>query len=175
LESLGDDACFLNIPLGFTFDGFGANTSSVSVSSNGVLFFGQSCSASFSNQALPSNVSPNAALFFFWDDLRDFGGGELFDYTTSGNAPGRVFSMYFRNRLFSSVCGADAFGAMVNVHEGSNLVTVSYQDTTSCPQMRGASATLGLQSAGATSAVLVSFDAPIIDHTASRQAMSFMP
>jgi hypothetical protein len=41
--------------------------------------------------------------------------------------------------------------------------------------MRGASATFGLQSAGPGSAVLVSHNVPIIDHTAPRQSMSFMP
>jgi len=87
-EALSDDLCFSNIPLGFTFNGLGASVSSISLSSNGLLFFGQNCNSAFNNLQLPANISPDPFLAFFWDDLKDQGPGEYFEYATLGSAPG---------------------------------------------------------------------------------------
>jgi Collagen triple helix repeat (20 copies) len=177
IETLGDDTCQLNIPLGFTFTGFGANTTTVSLSSNGILFFGQGCGSAFSNTSLPVPISSNAALFFFWDDLYDYGAGEFVEYATFGSAGGRVFNLYFHNRLFTSVCGTDGVNVMVSVHEGSNLVKASYSGLSGCAEIRGASATLGMQTTGGSSATafIVGYNSPILDDNASRQSMSFHP
>lgn len=176
VEDLGDDACIGNIPLGFTFNGFGASVSAISVSSNGNLFFGQACSASFSNSTLPTLISPNPMLSFFWDDLRDFGAGEFLEYATLGTAPGRVFNLYFRNRLFSSVCGSDPVHAMIQIHESSNIVNVTYPTPfTGCPQIRGSAATFGIQGTSGADAVLVGLNSPVLDDNTNGQHMSFRP
>jgi len=175
VESLGDDLCLPAIDLGFTFNGFGATTSQVTVSSNGLLFFGTSCSATFSNQALPTFISSNPFLAFFWDDLKDYGGGEYFEYETLGSAGGRVFNLYYRNRLFSSICGSDPIQVMVQIHEGSNIVNVTYSGFSGCADIRGASATLGLQSANAAEGAVVSYNSPVLDDNSIHQSMSFKP
>ncbi|MCE7974625.1 MAG: hypothetical protein DYG92_09955 [Leptolyngbya sp. PLA1] len=176
IEALGDDQCHPNIPLGFTFTGWGRADSAVSVSSNGVLFFGGSqCSTSFSNQALPSAISQAPFLAFFWDDLRDYGTGEFIEYATLGSAPGRVFNLYFKGRLFSANCGADPINVHVSIHEGSNLIQVSYSGLSGCALIAGSSATFGLQAPNFADAYLVGFNAPILDNDAPRQSMSFTP
>jgi hypothetical protein len=175
IEALGDDQCHSNIALGFTFNGFGASTSTVSVSSNGILFFGQSCSSSFGNTSLPILISSNAFLAFFWDDLRDYGGGEYLEYTTFGSAPGRVFNLYFRNRLFSDICGSDPVQVRIQIHEGSNIVNVTYSGFTGCAQIRGSAATLGLQAANGAKAVMAGYNSPVLDDNAGGQSMSFQP
>ena len=176
-EVLGDDTCFFNIPLGFTYTGFGANTATVSVSSNGILFFGQNCFSNFTNTGLPTALTPNAALFFFWDDLQDVGAGEFFEYATFGAAPGRVFYMWFVMRVRNSACPTETVQIMVGVHEDSNLVTSTYKMLTACPQIRGSGATFGLQAAGGASAdtATVGFNVPALDDNASNQFMSFTP
>lgn len=176
-EVLGDDTCFLNIPLGFTFTGWGLSINSVSVSSNGLLFFGSGCSNSFNNTALPTGISNDPILAFFWDDLDDFGAGEYFEYATFGSPGGRVFNLYYRNRLHSPVCGADAINLMVSIHEGSNLIRVTYSGFSTCANMRGAGATIGLQGPGGAGAdaFMVSYNAPILDDNAPRQSVSFQP
>lgn len=180
VEALADDTCFFNIPLGFTFDGFGASTDTVSISSNGVLFLGQGCSTAFTNTGLPTFISNDAMLLFFWDDLRDFDSASFFEYATFGTAPGRVFNLFFRNRLFTAACGSDVAQVMLSVHEGSNLVKATYIGMSGCPGMRGASATLGLQAAGggaSADAFLVGFDSPVLDDdpASGGQSMSFHP
>jgi hypothetical protein len=178
IETVGDDACWNNIPLGFTFTGWARNISTVSVSSNGVLFFGQNCSTDWNNVSLPSNITSDPALFYFWDDLDDFGSGEYIEYNTSGNAGGRVFNMYVRSRFHDqSVCGSNPINLMLSVHEGSNLVKVSYSGFSGCSNVRGASATFGMQGPGgaAAKAFIVGFNSPIMDDNGFAQSMSFMP
>jgi hypothetical protein len=126
---------------------------------------------------LPSSISNDPALFFFWDDLADANTDGYLEYTTRGSAPGRVFSMYFRNHLKSGSCGNDAVAVMITVHERSNLVTATYGELTPCAQIRGGLATFGIQGAGGVNAqhVLIGVNSPILDDTAPRQSMSFRP
>jgi hypothetical protein len=180
IEALGDDQCHLNLPLGFTYNGFGASTSVVSLSSNGVLFFGPTCSSGFTNQPLPWAGTNLAALFFFWDDLDDFGPTEFAEYASFGTAPGRVFNLYFRARLHNTtVCGTSAVNVMLSVHETSGLVKASYSGMGGCAPLRGSTATLGLQTANIAGvgrkAFMVGHNAPVLDDNASRQTMSFHP
>ena len=178
LEAVGDDQCHANIPLGFTFTGFGANTTTVSLSSNGVLFFGQGCSAQLTNTQLPSGMSSNAFLAYFWDDLSDFGTGEYVQYATMGTAPGRVFNLFVRARLWdTALCSSNTQQIMVSVHEGSNLVKAVYSGFSGCLAMRGSNATFGLQAAGGTTAqaVMVGLNVPLLDDNAPFQSMSFHP
>ena len=180
VSSLGDDTCVNNIPLGFTYTGFGANTGTVSVSSNGILFLGQNCSISFGNQALPWPGTNDAALFFFWDDLQAFDADQFLEYATFGNAPGRVFNLYYRMRLHDrTICGTNVVNVMVSVHETSGLVKATYSGMSGCASIRGASATLGFQTANlpgvGRKAFMVGFNSPVLDDNASRQTMSFHP
>lgn len=180
VANLGDDTCVNNIPLGFTYTGFGASTPTVSVSSNGILFLGQNCSIAFGNQALPWAGTNDAALFFFWDDLQAFDADQYLEYATLGNAPGRVFNLYYRMRLHDrTICSTNAINVMVSVHEASGLVKATYSGMSGCPSMRGASATLGMQTANlpgvGRKAFMVGFNSPVLDDNASRQTMSFHP
>jgi len=173
VENVSDDACFNNIPLGFTFNGFGASVSSVSLSSNGNLFFGQNCSTAFTNRALPATISTDPFLSFFWDDMFDFGSGEFFEHSTLGSPGGRVFNLFFRSRLLNSLCGTDPVQVMLGIHEGSNLVSVNYIGMSGCVNIRGGSATFGIQTANGGEAVLVGFNSPVLDDNALRQSMTF--
>ncbi|MBL9002383.1 MAG: hypothetical protein JNK25_14725 [Phycisphaerae bacterium] len=177
IESLGDDQCFGSIPLGFTFTGWGLSVSEISVSSNGFLIFGNSCSTAFTNTALPANITSHPMLAFFWDDLRDFGTDQFIEIATLGSAGGRVFNLYFRNRFLSNVCGADSINLMISIHESSNLINVVYSGMSGCTLSRGNSATFGLQGPGGTGAeaVMIGFNSPILDDNAPRQSMSFQP
>lgn len=177
VEALGDDTCVNNIPLGFTFTGWGLATTTVSMSSNGIFFLGQNCSTAFTNTGLPSSISTDPFVSLFWDDLNDVGGGEYFEYQTLGSAPGRVFNLYFRNRLLSSVCGTDAVNLMMAVHESSNVIHVSYSGMSGCLNMRGGGATFGIQGPGGASAKFFNagFNSPILDNDANRNMISYQP
>ena len=99
------------------------------------------------------------------------------EYATFGAPGGRVFNLYFRNRLFSSGCGIDAINVMISVHEASGLVKASYSNFSGCAAIRGGNATLGFQTTGgaAATAFTVGVNSPVLDDNAGRQTMSFHP
>lgn len=177
VEDLSDDACVLDIPLGFTYNGFGASTSTISVSSNGVLFLGQQCSSALVNGPLPSAISSNPALFFFWDDLRDYGTGEFIEYATTGTPGGRVLNMYFRTRLFDNICGTGAVTVMLSVHESSGLLKAQYRDVGACPLLRGSGATIGMQTSGgpAGTGFVAGVNTALLGSDEQSQSVSFHP
>lgn len=178
VEVLPDDSCFTNIPLGFTFTGWGRSNSTISVSSNGLLFFGSACSTQWQNSTLPSGISTDPFFAFYWDDFLDYGSGEFFEYATFGSAGGRVFNLYYHTRLQNStICGSNPVNIMVSIHEGSNLIRATYSNMSGCYNIRGGSATFGLQGPGGlgAEAYVVSVDAPILDNEAPRQTISFQP
>lgn len=176
IEALGDDSCFGSIPLGFTFTGWGRPITSISVSSNGVLFFGNNCNISWTNSALPTALSNDPLMAFFWDDLQDFSTGEFVEYATLGTAPGRVFNMYYRTRI-RQLCGTVPINVMISIHEGSNFVKARYTALNACPELRGASATFGMQGPGGSGAeaVLLGFNSPLLDDNSTSQSITFQP
>ena len=178
VEVLGDDTCTSNIPLGFTYNAWGQAYTTVGVSSNGLLFFGGGCSSTFSNSSLPSFITSSPMLAFFWDDLEDFGLTEGLEYTTFGTASGRVFYLYYIQRLHTGACGTDPVKIMVAIHEATGLINVTYfAGPSGCAPIRGSNATIGLQGPGGSlaEASLVSFNVPIFDDNAPRQTVSFYP
>ena len=179
IEDIGDDNTFINIPLGFTYTGFGANTPVISFSSNGLLFFGTNANVSWSNTSLPSPLTTNAMVAFFWDDLQDTSTNEFAEYTTIGTTGGRVFNLYFKSRFRTGTACSDTsgIGALVSIHEGSNLIKVTYTEVASCVYSRGAGATIGFQTAGGASSTpfIVGFNSPILDDSNAAQTISFHP
>jgi hypothetical protein len=151
----------------------------VNVSSNGLLFFGSGCNIGWSNQALPWPLTDVPMLAFFWDDLLDFGSGEFIEYATVGTEPGRVFNLLFKMRIRDGApCGTASMTVVVSIHEGSNLINVTYQGFTTCAPLRGSSATIGIQGpggSGATDFVTICHNAPILDDNAGRQSVTFQP
>ena len=87
----------------------------MSVSPNGVLSRGQPCSTVHDSDTLPTYISPNALLFFFWDHLQDDGTGGFLAQAISGQAVGSfgrpavgsAFNLYFRSRLFDTSGGSN--------------------------------------------------------------------
>ncbi|MHC4989828.1 MAG: hypothetical protein ACYTGC_02515, partial [Planctomycetota bacterium] len=72
---LGDDAGEV-VPIGFNFNFFGNDFSSIGVSSNGYLSFGNVLT-SFGNATIPNAAPPNDLIAPFWDDLNPTDGGSI--------------------------------------------------------------------------------------------------
>lgn len=175
VENLADDTCTGNIPLGFTFTGWGRADTTVSVSSNGLLFFGQGCSNDYFNTALPTSISSDPVLAFFWDDFFDSGISDYFEYTTVGSPGGRVFNLFYRNRHINGPCGPNSIQMMIAIHEGSNIINVSYSLPSGCAQLRGSTATFGLQGPNGTDATMVGYNSPILDDNTPNQSITYQP
>jgi len=137
--SLTGDDSVATPSLGFSvvIDGVSYNT--VAISTNGWLEFGGNTAANSdpTNACLPTNKHTNPFLAFFWDNMRTI--NTAIRYGTVGTAGGRVFII---DADVEAVAGASHDVTMqVQIHEGSNLVTVKYDDTES--ESSGQSATIG--------------------------------
>ncbi|PCJ88444.1 MAG: hypothetical protein COA57_03455 [Flavobacteriales bacterium] len=144
----GDDS-YVNITLPFSITIGGTSYSIVHLSTNGWLEFftsGGGTVTDASNDCLPSTSHSNPMLCWFWDDLVP--NGTNIRYTTLGTSPNRVFFIDFDVNIWSTT---DDIEGMIQIHEGSALMNVSYKETLDAGA-RGQTATIGFQLAGGASA-----------------------
>jgi thermitase len=143
------------VPLPFNFIFNGQSKSSVLISANGYLTFGN-VGYAYSNTSIPSSASPNDFIAPFWDDLNPGAGGNI-DYATFGSAPDRVFVVEWSGVPRYPAEGTLTFEAAL--FEGSNNILLQYQTLTG-PNASGGSATVGIEYATGTSGVQYEYNTP---------------
>ncbi len=127
-DSIKDDGYLTDVPLGFSFDFYGATYDKVNVYSNGFLQFGPpqldpARAGFFKGGFIPSSQLPNNIIAFAWTDWSPqlvYGG---IRYETRGTAPHRRFLLQFNNvPAFHSPTGTLMMQLQLN--EGSNVITI---------------------------------------------------
>ena len=91
----GDDVG-ATINLDFTFNFYGADYSSIWVTSNGFATFNSS-NSTYSNTDIPDFTEPNALVAPFWDDLSVADGVGQILYQTFGSSPNRKLVITWEN------------------------------------------------------------------------------
>jgi hypothetical protein len=137
----GIDDAVLKVTLPFTVNLYGSGPrTSVWVSSNGNLQFGNTPSSSWSNDCLPTTQLSGPIIMPFWDDLffnpQSTSGDGVFT-ATKGRAPHRSFVISWHGRFFAS--STALVRAEVIFYEGNTSFDTRYLsgDTSS--------ATIGVQ------------------------------
>ena len=123
--ALSDDSGLV-VSLGFTFNFFGDDHTTIGVSSNGYLTFGASLT-DLSNDPIPSSFTPNDMIAMLWDDLNPAAGGSV-HVATLGSAPNRRFICQFTN--VPQFGGADMNTFQGVLFEGSNCIELRYEQVT---------------------------------------------
>jgi hypothetical protein len=139
-----NDDQVISIPIGFTFNYYGGNYTSVTVSSNGNLQFTTSDSEYANTCPMPDPLL-GRAIFPFWDDLYPPAGGGIY-YSTVGTAPNRVLVVEWRDiQHFPGSPSGVWFE--VQLLEANGDVYFLYRDTDFGDPASddGASASVGLQ------------------------------
>jgi hypothetical protein len=139
-----DDEEVEPIPIGFTFNFYGNNYTTVNVSSNGNLQFTTSSTA-FSNVCPLPSATMGISIHPLWDDLYPPGGGGIY-YSTTGAAPNRVFTVEWRDiEHYPSSPSGVKFEAQLE--EATGDIYLLYQDMDfGDPSINdGASASVGTQ------------------------------
>jgi len=77
----GDDQA-VTVNIGFTFNFYGTNYTTVNICSNGFLNFGTTSTA-YSPASIPNTAAPNAMIAALWRDLNPSGGGTITYYSSS--------------------------------------------------------------------------------------------
>jgi hypothetical protein len=170
-DSVKDDGYLTDIPLGFSFDFYGATYDKVNVYSNGFLQFGVpqlDKFGFFKGDQIPYSGLPNNIIAFAWTDWspqRVYGG---IRYETRGTAPNRRFLLQFNNvPEYSSSGTAPGYLMMQLVlNEGSNVITV-YTNTLKITNT-SQRITQGIENAGGTAAAFDSIYNPNNGVTSAR-------
>ena len=170
LALAGDDAAVaVSLPFPFTF--YGQQYTTAFVSTNGHVNF-NAASTSFSNGSIPSSGAPNAAIYAFWDDL-------FVDASASvgtdllGSAPNRRFVIEWRNvRFFGDT--SRRIDVSVVLHENGDVLTQA-RNLADDGRERGNSATLGIENATGTVALLYSFNQPALEAEPAVNSIRYRP
>jgi len=157
--------------LGFNVEINGVSYSQVTICTNGWIAFGDVNSVAWSNTTLPTGTFSGPVIFPYWDDLRDFGGGEFVRYGTVGSAGNRVFMSDWDMR---TIAGSGRVNFQVMIHEGSGLIMVQYENVMH-PESNGQSATVGFQVSSSKGYPIVTNGKIFDDNEPSQMSWSVCP
>jgi uncharacterized membrane protein len=145
-----DDGGSSALPLGFSFSFYGSTYTQVWACTNGYISFSNADITDFSNDAIPSTITPNNYIGPFWDDLYMDSNGlsTLVWYSTLGTAPNRVFTIeYYGSRHISQ--SASEYTGQVVLVETSNRIECHYPTAAGLNAWyANGSATIGIEDAG---------------------------
>ncbi|MEN0061224.1 MAG: hypothetical protein AAGA48_03685 [Myxococcota bacterium] len=143
----------VQVPLGFDFDFYGTDYSTIEVGANGTLGFSTNVSPS-ANACLP-DAALGDAILLWWDDL-DPVGGEVWT-RAAGVAPDRTFAVHWRAPHSNGFADIDVRAVL---YEKTGDIELCYVDTAAGAGLaNGTSATAGIQH-GSTSFLEYSCNAP---------------
>ena len=165
-----DDSVAVALPFPFNF--YGQSFTSVQISANGYLVFGDGAPRRPTNVAIPNAREPNGLVAPFWDDLDPSAGGSIW-YRTTGTPPSRRFVVAWVGVPHFPSIGAATFEAVLE--EGTNDVRFQYADVQfeDASLDYGASATVGLESPDGVIGRQFSFDQPSLRAYESAKAIRF--
>ncbi|CAF1341501.1 unnamed protein product [Adineta steineri] len=150
-SSVDDSTVTVTFPLYITLYNYSSN--SITVTSNGVLCLA-SCSAAYSNGALPDSQFAGPTVFGFWDDLYiTSGSSQSVYYAVSGTAPNRITTFEFYESHFGA--STQYYHFQIIFYENlPNIVKCLYFETYD----GGASATIGVQQSGSGPSMTYSYN-----------------
>lgn len=151
----GDDTLYGPYSIGFTFNFYGSDYTSVYICNNGFITF-SSGNCSYTNVDIITAGVPNNFIAPFWDDLYTAGTikYELFD-----SAPNRYMVISFEGiNHISYTSGAATF--QVIIYETSNDIKIQYSDALfgSASFDYGLSATVGMEDSSGSDGLKYSYD-----------------
>jgi hypothetical protein len=156
-----EDEDYAQVPLPFGFPFFDRNFTSISVGSNGTLYF-EDLYLGFNNTPIPAANQYGVSRFIavFWDDLDPSAGGRVY-YQITGSAPNRRFIAQWNEVPPWSEGGGGTFQAIL--YEGSGGILLQYLDTNfnNTSVNSGIGATVGVQNDAATG-TQYSYNQPVL-------------
>lgn len=124
-----DDGMLEHVPVGFSFNFYGAAYTEVTIYSNGLLMFGPAVKdplGFYRGDLIPYYTNPNNTIAFAWTDWSPQRVPGGIRYETRGTAPNRRFLVQFTNVPEYSPTGTrpGRLTSQVVLSEGSNDITI---------------------------------------------------
>jgi hypothetical protein len=170
-----DDVYSGSLPIGFTFNYCGLPYTDFVVSSNGWLSFGTPGDYySWNDQSEINNIKP--ALFPLWEDLSGSSGEAT--YIVTGTAPNRVFTMQFKNWLWTYNASSPVLSFQVKLYETTNVIEYVYRQESGAINGWSVGATIGIADGEATPTYLALNNAtatPVASSTTFNTGISAKP
>jgi hypothetical protein len=135
-----NEGWFNNIPIGFTFYYMGTASTTVSVSTNGWMTFGQDISAAVSGNNLTSGGA-RALVAPLWDNL-DIQVNTNFSFLSTGTTPNRVFTAEWLNVRWYYLATGNTISFQVKLYEADKRIEFIYRPESGT--VSGASASIGI-------------------------------
>src|SRR5690348_6866952 len=143
-----DDCVLMNVPIGFTFQFYGSDYTTLNISTNGLVTFGSTkprFAGCCSGQPIPERDAPNNLIAVAWTDWTPASDTPIL-YETRGTAPNRRFIVQFD---LMEVGGQGRLKAQLVLYEGSNDAVVYTQELTPT-SLSQHSVTQGIEDANGT-------------------------
>ncbi|HEY4654148.1 MAG TPA: hypothetical protein VIH22_06520, partial [Cyclobacteriaceae bacterium] len=116
---LGDNSQQGPVPIGFTFNFFGADYTDVFIGSNAIIGFTGGVSTPL-NQALPNATNPDNIIALAWDEMTPSPGSTK--YFVSGRSPFRKFIVTYD--IYRDSNPAFVVETQVQLHETTNIIEI---------------------------------------------------
>jgi hypothetical protein len=136
-----DEGYYNGLPIGFAFNFANGDHTTVSVSTNGWLTFGQNITDAASTNNL-RNGGLRPLLAPLWDDL-SMAQGSVY-YQTTGAAPNRVFTVEWYNVLWDKGAAAPTLSFEVKLYETENRLEFVYRPEAGADNAAAQSASIGI-------------------------------
>lgn len=133
-HALGWDDAVTSVPIGFNFSFNGNNYTTCSINSNGYITFGTTTPGTKNYTPISSNQTYSGAISAIGVDLSD-GNSKAIIYTTTGNAPNRVFTVQWTQAKRTAKAGQMNF--QIKLYETSNKIDVVYGTFTNLDNASG--------------------------------------
>ena len=148
-QTYGDDDT-QNFGLGFTFNFYGENYTSVNVCSNGWLSFTDAVT-DYSNDPLPDTNTPNMMIAPMRDDLNPSSGGQIYTYEDAAN---NRFIVEWEGVPYYGTSDFNTFQVILN---SDGTIVSQYLNV-----LDRESATIGLENLGGDDGLAVVYNAPYL-------------
>ncbi|MBF8190843.1 S8 family serine peptidase [Nonomuraea sp. K274] len=158
-----DDALQVTLPFAIPF--YGAAADKAWIGTNGWVTFATAKTTSRSNGTIPSAAVPNDAIYPYWDDFEIDAQSGIYTAVT-GTAPHRVYVVEWRDAKFYGTTQRMSFTALLG-EDGS--ISFRYKDIEG-DREKGSSATVGIENATGTDALMYSNLEPALS---SGQSLAF--
>jgi hypothetical protein len=148
-----DNAVVSGIPIGFNFQHYGVNNTTIAVTSNGLLTFSSGLNVNPSGVNTDLTTSPTQATIApFWDDLHTGGGvtgSNVYVQTTGSGASQHLTVQWNKVRFLTGGIAGDTITFEAQMF-ADGRIQFNYLDLVSgnAPLNNGSSATVGIKAAG---------------------------